>query len=118
MSIQMITDAPDYDQSLVRAMTMWRNGLVSFPKSYIDYHEQYARAELEAISKFYDFKVIATEMATDGWMDGMRLLEAVIETPRGKLQKLTWHDSHSNGHFMLKGQDCGGSGLLTEADLK
>lgn len=80
------------------AMKLWRAGLTEMPKDYLDYHEAAAREELEALRQKFRLTVHRTWMESDGWCDGMKSVNAVVETPAGKLWKIRWQDG-SMGFF-------------------
>lgn len=96
-------------------MDLWREGFGSI-EGYIDYHEEKAREVLRDIARKYDLDVRRTYMDGDGWMDGMRVLHAEVETPSGRILPLVWKDSHGSGHWM---DDSGaGSSALSEKALR
>ena len=100
---------------VTKNMSLWRMGIGGMPQSYIVFHRDCARLELTRLQDKYSLRVHGDPtLVSDGWMDGMRVLQAVVETPTGKLLKLKWHDS--NQGFMAKSPS-GGSGALIEKDL-
>lgn len=80
-------------------MKLWRKGLISIPKEYIDYHKLLAEGAIAALVTS-GWKVYNTELLDGGWLDGMKNMVIVVETPHRELKKLTWHDSHSRGAWM------------------
>jgi hypothetical protein len=96
-------------------MKLWQMGFGGMPKGYIVFHRDCARLELSRLKDEFGLCVHGdTTLVSDGWMDGMRVLQAIVETPSGSLLKLRWHDS--NQGFFKKFQS-GGSGALSKEDL-
>lgn len=83
--------------------------------SYRDCHYDRAREELSRLEREHGIIVHRHWLDKDGWMDGMRICYAIIETPSRKLLKLHWHDG--NQDFMVE-MPSGGAGSLTVSDLK
>lgn len=89
------------------AMKRWRAGMTGLPSAYVDGHESFARTDLERVAA-NGWRVHSAEMVPDGWLDGMRFIAAVVESPRGELLKIKWSDcgkwyahSDSGGWFLL-----------------
>jgi hypothetical protein len=96
----------DYAE-IEKKMELWRNGLSSFPKEYIDYHKQLADA---AIKDLLDngYTIHRKWIDSDGWMDGMKTTFLIVETPSKHLKKLSWRDSHRKGAWFEHHQGYGG----------
>jgi len=77
------------------------------PEAYISYHKELAEAALKVLTETKGLIVHSSEMVNDGWGDEMHNLQAVVETPDGKLEKIKWGDSHERGSFKQK---CSGGG--------
>lgn len=77
---------------IINEMKLWRLGLESFPKSYIQFHKELAEKEIENLKK-QNVIVHRTYMNSDGWCDGMRVLFAIIEV-NNELMKIHWHDGN------------------------
>ena len=71
-------------------MHLWRIGLESFPKSYVDFHKKLAEEELENLKK-QNVIIHNKYMNSDGWLDGMKVLYAIIEKDN-KFFKISWND--------------------------
>lgn len=90
--------------SIQNKMAMWREGLISMPKEYIDFHHELGKKELE---KLADEGLIVEEsfIKGDGWFDGMQVLHV-----KGKWNdidvELHWHNG--NQEFFYQ-SDAGGS---------
>lgn len=94
-------------------MSMWRQGLISFPVEYIDQHSNMANASLDELESKGAFKVHNRFMKNSGDGDGMRCLVAIIEMPNEELKKIKWYDTSSTtGQWMERCQG-GGWGLIT-----
>jgi len=101
-------------QRIASQMNLWRQGFTAMPADYVRFHARIARIELQRLSSEYAITVHGDPtLVNDGWMDGMKVLQAVIETPSGKLMKLRWHDG--NQGFMQKRES--GAGALFPKDL-
>lgn len=88
-----------------RKMKLWRDGFSSLPKEYIEYHKKLAENSLEE-AKAKGYKIHNTFMELDGWLDEMKVLFAIIESPEGKLLKVHWQDANKRGYWMEK-LNCG-----------
>ena len=90
-----------------KEMKQWRAGLISIPQSYIDWH---MRKAVKAIAELEDagWKIWGHEMQGDGWMDGMKVMYAVIERG-GELKKIHWHDGNQG---WMEEMTSGGSGIF------
>lgn len=100
--------------NIERLMKEWRQGFRSMPRQYIDFHKDLAEKRLEHLRSVYGFRVIEAALRNSGWFDGMRELNAIIETRKGKLRRLKWCDS--NQDFFLA-HEVGGSGIFDEDEL-
>jgi hypothetical protein len=97
--------------NIAGAMKLWRMGFESLlTTGYIEYHEKAARASLDELINDHRLRLHTVEMKDDGWMDGMRTLQAVVETTKGKLLRIKWIDSHGNGQWH---HCCDGGGTCT-----
>ena len=102
-------------EHVAKSMSLWRAGIGGMPKGYIVFHRDCARLELARLQDKYSLSVHGDPTLVNyGWMDGMRVLQAVVETPKGSLLKLKWHDG--NQGFMAKSPSAGSSALF-EKDL-
>jgi len=99
---------------VAKEMRLWRLGLGDCQK-FMAFHKKLAEERLEILAKSYCLRVHNTYMCFDGWGDGVQFLHAVIETPKGKLMKLKWHEG--NQGFMEKYKS-GGVGALTAEDVQ
>ena len=96
-------------------MLLWREGFAPMPSSYIKFHAKLAQKELKRLKNEYGIALHGKpELVGDGWMDGMRVVQAVIETQTGDLLKLKWHDSSQRFMETPKGR---GSWRLSEKKL-
>lgn len=102
-------------EDIKKKMKAFRRGLASMPIEYINFHYDRAREELSRLEREHRIIVHRHWLDKDGWMDGMRICYAIIETPSRKLLKLHWHDG--NQDFVVEMQS-GGAGSLTTSDLK
>jgi hypothetical protein len=103
-------------KELKPAMTRWRHGLQGIPQEYIAYHRGLAEQELVDMAAKYSLRAVhASELVYDGWLDGMKVLQAIVETNNGKLHKLKWHDGGPNFMMAAKG---GGWVQISEEDLQ
>lgn len=85
---------------LFRAGTMW-----SVPNPYIEFHQKLATESLDQIRRIatvYDVRLV-----DDGWCDGMKFVQAIIEF-KGKLMKIKWSD----GQHWFEQMPSGGWGLI------
>lgn len=100
---------------VANAHQLWQLGLGSM-RPYIKWHADLALRELARLVNEYNLERHGEpKLESDGWMDGMRVLTAVVETPKGKLLKLQWQDSNQGFFKRLSGG--GGSGALFAKDL-
>ena len=94
---------------------LWHMGFGSM-RPYIKWHATLAQHELARLVDEYNLvKHGKPKLESDGWMDGMRVLTMVVETPTGNLLKLRWHDG--NQGFFKCSQGHGGSSALFAEDL-
>lgn len=82
--------------------------------AHIRKHETMARASLESLVERSKIKVLREAMESDGWLDGMRVLTAEIETVDGKRLTIRWHDGN-RGWMQKLGS---GWGILFEKELR
>lgn len=88
-------------------MKLWRKGLITINETgYIEFHKAFAEKKLEEI-KAAGWIVRVQWMDYDGWLDGMRVLYAIVERqlPRENLElkKIKWNDGNSEGSWF----ECG-----------
>jgi hypothetical protein len=86
-------------EALKAEMKMWRMGAGPLPPKYIALHKAAAEASLPALSAKFGFRVIATEMKSDGWCDGMKVLRVIAEDQVCKLHDLHWSDANGGSWF-------------------
>lgn len=84
----MITERVKLPLEIANKMTLWREGFISLPKDYIEFYKNLAEKALAQLNVTVHNKW----MASDGWADGMQVLWAVVETRKGELFKIYWHD--------------------------
>jgi hypothetical protein len=83
-----------------KQMKMWRQGFVSIPKDYIEFHRDMAEVAVAHLAD-QGYFIHCTSMVSDGWMDGMKILQAIVEHKRtGEVLKLQWHDG--NQEFFVR----------------
>lgn len=95
-------------ESIDKKMRLWRMDLCCMPEEYIEFHANLAKPTLDALVAEHRLKVHRTYMESDGWLDGMRALHAIVEEKSGRLVKLSWHDG--NQEFFEHYDKGGGSG--------
>ena len=94
-------------ESISNKMSAWRKGLtVSMPNAYIDFHWKLAEETLLALQK-EGVIVHATYNVDDGWGDGMKVMQVIVELPDGSLHKLKYVDTAQS--FMVAMQTGGWS---------
>jgi hypothetical protein len=87
-----------FDTDKIRKeMNMWRKGFCAIPQDYLAMHEYCARESLPELEANLDGRVIFVETVSDGWMDGMKVLRAVVETSRHEFVDCRWADSNGGG---------------------
>jgi len=86
-------------EDIEREMGLWRDGLVRMPISYIAFHKHLAERRLKELQAAYKFRVVESRMRRGGWLDGMCELNSIIETRKGHVRQLVWHDG--NQDFMI-----------------
>lgn len=74
---------------IAKQMRFWREGLISFPNDYIEFHRTLAFTDMTN----QGFNVKSMEMVSDGWADGFRVLQLVIIDTDGNEKTIKWHDS-------------------------
>ena len=102
----------DLPESVSKEMKAWRVGFGSIAP-YVDFHHDLSRKRLQFLRENYGLTVHSTKVVSDGWGDGMRVLQAVVETRSDNLLKLKWMDA--NQDF---GVEKHGTSMLFERDLK
>jgi len=80
-------------EDIKRSMDLWRKGFEPLPQSYMDFHTELAKKDLE-ILKSKNIQILKEWVADDGWMDGMKVLWAEIRLPNGSYKKIHWHDGN------------------------
>ncbi len=75
-------------KAIARDLKMWRQGLIGLPVEFIDHHRRCAGHDL----RNQGWKVLETTMVSDGWGDGMMVVNAVVRIDGG-LRELQWHTS-------------------------
>lgn len=84
----------------------WQVGLAAFSPSYIMYHTELAKEAAEHL-KGLGYTIHRAFLDDSGDLDGMRTTYLVVESLKGQLLKLMWHDSHQSGYWMER---CKGGG--------
>ena len=109
-----MTPLPEHIKSEMR---LFRLGLAELPTSYIEHHESAARRELMRSEHEFGLTIHSTSMVSDGWGDGMLVVQAIVETVSGRLLKLVWHSQGGEGVFFIA---CfgGGSRRSSEEELR
>ena len=104
-------------ESIERDMKRWRHEgcWAKTPQSYQDWHATVAAERLVVLATAMGLRVALSHLVHSGWLDGMKELEAQVQTPSGKWITLVWHDG--NQDFMRRFEDHGGSGILLPGDL-
>lgn len=100
-------------ETLKSAMAAYRLDLGPMPAGYIEFHVKLAQAEKDRLIETYRVTVLAERMVDGGWFDGMREVELVVETRKGRLLKLRWHDGNQ-GYMVDTGH---GQCALLPADI-
>ncbi len=92
-------------------MKLFRMGAITIPIEYIAWHYRHARdSKIAAIEKNYI--VHSERLMDDGWCDGMKFLQLIIEhKTTGKLLKIKWSDSQ-NWYYQCDG---GGWALMSSS---
>jgi hypothetical protein len=88
-------------ESIKSQMSAWREGFCDMPSEYVAFHKDLAEKALPVLVAEHGLTVHSTTMKGDGWMDGMNVLQVVIEEKSGRLVKLSWHDG--NQEFFERG---------------
>jgi hypothetical protein len=77
-------------------MDLYRHGLIPLPPVYIAYHRQCAKADLAK----RDWNILVEDMASDGYMDGFKVVRVIVELPwdasenmEQPIMRLKWHES-------------------------
>ena len=84
-------------------------------KSYNEFHERLARAELARIIERYGLEVMGERIRDEGWFDGHKVLQVDVLTRTKRHVRLEWVDS--NQAFFKKYLTAGSKGMLFESDL-
>ena len=100
---------------LANDMALWREGWLGMPKGYIRFHEKLARKEFRRITEKYGVTSDTQPfLVGEGWLDGMKVLEARCERSDGKPVTLRWHPGSQR--FFLWTPNTG-SGIFKESDI-
>jgi hypothetical protein len=91
-------------------MKNWRAGFRDLPKEYIELHQFSARISLPKMAEAHGLRVLHTEMVSDGWFDGMKVLRAITEDRNGVLRDIRWSDA--NGGSWFEKSASGGQSLV------
>lgn len=103
-----MTNTTPLPEWIRKEVKLWQQGFGAIPQSYIGFHAGLAERALESLKG--DFDIHKTEMRDDGWLDGMKVLFAIVEHKKsGKIAKLRWHDG--NQEFFLCHDNAGASPL-------
>jgi len=97
-----------------KAMKQWRAGLIGMPASFIAFHKDLAEKRLAALVSEFGIRVVEVTTRDAGWFDGMRELNAIVESQHRTLHTLVWSDS--NQDYMVR-MSSGGQGSLHAAEL-
>jgi len=97
-------------------MNAYRKGYAGLPTEYIRYHTALAKLEAGLLQDEYGFNILRERMVSDGWMDGMQVLELIVETKLLRLHRLRYQDS--TGEFMIHCPSGGWAALFIAKDLK
>jgi hypothetical protein len=72
-------------------MRLWRLGAAPFPVEYIEFHQRLAERAVDDLDA--KFVVHTRSIVRDGWADGMRVVQVVIEhRATNRLFKARWND--------------------------
>jgi hypothetical protein len=104
----MMNEQLDYESrfrfiDLKAEMNLWRKGLTSLPTTYINLHEQAARASFTELAEVFGLKVRFSEMVSEGWGDGMKVLRVIAETADGEVRSLKWSTANGGSWFTTRG---------------
>lgn len=90
---------------LSERMRHWREGIVSLPQEYIEFHKKLAEAAKAELS---DYSILNEAMVDDGWCDGMKFLAVSVQHKQtGELAILKWADNQC----WYSMSECGGWSL-------
>ena len=84
---------------LRRSMKIYRKDLIPLPTRYIELHREAAEATLTELTQRFGLRVLTTEMVSDGWFDGMKVLRVIAEDRAGKLRDVRWSDANGGSWF-------------------
>ncbi len=99
---------------VAQAHQMWQLGIGSV-RPYATWHAKLARTEVSRLVAEFNLKAHGEgTFASDGWFDGMKVLNIVVETPAGNLIKLRWHDGNQG---FMKCLPSAGASKLSPKDL-
>jgi len=111
------TKKVNYKKDIEPQMKMYRKGLLPLPQSYIDYHRDLAMQSLSSLMQ-NGLIVKETKMVSDGWMDGMKVLQAVVQLPvTDQEMTISWGDSNSKGGWAKHFESGGRGGVNMESEL-
>jgi hypothetical protein len=90
------------DANLKQAMKLWRMGEVPMPQDYVVLHKVAALADLPRLLAKLKLTPLGTRMVSDGWMDGMRVVQAkAVGDPWNddRVRTLQWSDANGGSWF-------------------
>jgi valyl-tRNA synthetase len=99
-------------KQIKRDMNMWRMGFGCLPTDYIALHEEVAREDAERFAKSRGVIIGVTNMISDGWMDGMRVLQLECQGDDGKDVFYTWNTANGGSWFESSRRGSAGGGLV------
>ena len=102
----------DLPKNIQHDMKLWRMGFGGMPLDYIKFHIGLAKKERTRLTSEYNLSFRENALVSDGWMDGMRVMESVVVTPTGREVTLRWNDGSQS--FYLRKH---GSSILSDKDL-
>lgn len=100
---------------LKRRMKLWRMGECPLPQEYVMMHKAAALADMPRFLASLNLSCAGTRMVSDGWMDGMRVVEvAGLADPwnGGGTRIFRWSDANGGSWFERLSA---GSGLVEVA---
>lgn len=88
---------------LRKKMDLFRLG-GPLPQEYIDLHEKAARSDLPRFLSANNLTLITSEMKSDGWGDGMRVLHvAAADLTKDEIIRFRWSSSNGGSWFSKSG---------------
>jgi hypothetical protein len=89
---QLAPEQTPLPKELEGPMYLWREWGAPLPQGYIEWHKNLALTNGKAMLK--DYIIHAESMVNDGWGDGMRFIQLIVEHKKtNKLFKLKWADN-------------------------